>query len=103
VVVSTVPQSGDTQVDPALSEIRIVFSKEMLACGWSFVNLSKESLPEFVGQPKFLPDKRTCVIGVKLRPGRAYAVMLNSEKFKNFQDTAKQAAPPYLLAFETKR
>jgi hypothetical protein len=39
---------------------------------------------------------------VKLKPGHAYAIAFNTEKFRNFQDAAGQPAMPYLLAFETK-
>ena len=102
VVVRTVPQSGDTQVDPSLKEISVTFSKDMKLGGWSWITITSGSYPEFTGDVHYLPDKRTCVGPVKLKPGHAYAIAFNNEKFRNFQDAAGQPAMPYLLVFETK-
>jgi hypothetical protein len=54
-----------------------------------------------VEAPHYLADQRTCVLKVRLEPGKTYAWWLNSEKFKNFQDRAGQPAVPYLLIFRT--
>jgi hypothetical protein len=102
VVVRTVPQSGDLQVDPSLKEISVTFSKDMKQGAWSWVTITSDSYPEFTGEVHYLPDKRTCVGPVKLRPGHAYAIAFNYEKYRNFQDAAGQPAMPYLLVFETK-
>ena len=64
--------------------------------------MSKDSFPEMVGAPRYLDDKRTCVINVKLEPGKTYGTWLNSQRFGNFKDTEKHAALPYLLIFKTK-
>jgi RNA polymerase sigma-70 factor (ECF subfamily) len=48
-----------------------------------------------------LKDKRTCVVKVKLEPGKTYAIWLNSEKFHNFKDADGRPAVPYLLVFQT--
>ena len=55
-----------------------------------------------MGEPRYEPDHRTCVLQVKLAPGRTYAWWLNSEKFRNFMDQASRPAVPYLLIFQTK-
>jgi RNA polymerase sigma-70 factor (ECF subfamily) len=103
VVVKTAPQSGDTEVDAAkVSEIRVTFSKAMTDKSWSWTTLSKESFPKLAGKPHYDKDGRTCVLPVKLDPGKTYAVWLNSEKFHGFQDAAGHPAVPYLLVFETK-
>ena len=47
--------------------------------------------------------KRTCVLPVKLEPGKTYAIWLNSQKFGNFKDTDGRSAVPYLLVFRTGR
>ena len=101
VVVNTVPQSGDTNVDPKLSEIKVTFSKDMLDQAWSWVQVSKDSFPQAVGQPRYLEDKRTCVMKVHLKPNTTYAVWLNSRHFHNFKDTGGRPAVPYLLVFKT--
>jgi hypothetical protein len=64
VVVKTVPEAGATDVDSAITEIRVTFSKPMQDGSWSWVG--KEYLPEIVGQPRYLADGRTCVLTVKL-------------------------------------
>jgi RNA polymerase sigma-70 factor (ECF subfamily) len=55
------------------------------------------------GKPKYLSDKRTCVLPVKLEPGKTYAIWVNSEKFDNFKDAEGRPAVPYLLVFKTKQ
>jgi hypothetical protein len=45
-VVKTVPQSGDTAVDPSLNEIRAIFSKDMTDRNWSVCQISDETYPE---------------------------------------------------------
>lgn len=103
VVVQTTPRSGDTQVDPATSEIRVTYSKDMQDGSWSWSQISDESFPQTTGSPRYLDDKRTCVLPVKLQPGKTYVIWLNSNRFTNFKDADGQAAVPYLLVFETKK
>ncbi len=103
-VVKTVPQAGDTAVDPALKEIQVTFSKEMMTDRmWAVVQTSKETFPETPGGIHYLPDKRTCVIPVKLQPGKTYVLWFNRGKFDSFRDTDNHPAVPYQLVFETKR
>jgi Bacterial Ig-like domain len=102
VVAKTSPAAGEGEVDSKLTEIRVTFSKDMQDGSYSWVTHSQESFPKTDGQPKFLADKRTCVLPVKLEPGKTYALWLNSEKFKNFKDTTGRSAIPYLLVFRTK-
>ena len=69
-VVKTVPQAGDMAVDPALKEITVKFSKDMMTERmWAVCQISKETFPQPAGQIHYLSDKRTCVIPVKLEPG----------------------------------
>jgi RNA polymerase sigma-70 factor (ECF subfamily) len=102
-VVKTVPQSGDTTVDTAVTkQITVTFSKEMRDGSWSWATVSKETAPEILGKPQYLDDKRTCVAEVKLEPKKTYILWLNSQKFGNFKDTEGNTAVPYLLVFQTK-
>jgi RNA polymerase sigma-70 factor (ECF subfamily) len=103
VVVKTVPAAGAADVDPKLTEIKVTFSKDMEDGSWSWVTLSAESFPKVDGKPKYLADKRTCVLPVKLEAGKTYAVWVNSEKFENFKDTGGRPAVPYLLVFKTRK
>jgi hypothetical protein len=102
-VVKTVPQSGDTTVDAATTtQIKVTFSKEMTDGSWSWSQVSKDSFPLIIGKPKYLDDKKTCVIDVKLEPKKTYVIWINTQKFVNFKDTDGNAAVPYLLVFQTR-
>lgn len=103
VVVKTIPEAGSDAVDPKLTEVKVTFSKPMQDGSWSWSTVSKESFPKVNGKPKYLADKRTCVLPVKLEPGKTYAIWINSEKFSNFKDTEDRPAVPYLLVFKTKK
>ncbi len=101
VVVQTSPVAGNPAVDPALTEIRVTYSKAMQDRSWSWSTWGEENFPEMVGEPKYLEDGRTCVAKVKLQSGKFYAIWLNSDKFKNFKDADGRSAVPYLLTFST--
>ena len=101
VAVKTSPEAGAADIDAALTEIKVTFSKEMQDGSWSWSTLSEQSFPAVDGQPKYQADKRTCVLPVKLQKGKTYALWINSQKFGNFKDTAGQSAVPYLLVFQT--
>ena len=103
VIVETSPMSGTTNVPPGETEIRVRFSKPMSDGSWSWSTAWDNSTPDFIGQPHYAADSRTCVVKVKLEPGRTYAFWLNSEKFQNFTDQAGRPAVPYLLIFQTKQ
>ena len=101
VVVKTAPAAGSIEVDPGLTEIRVTFSKPMQDGTWSWSTWGQENFPEITGKIHYLPDNRTCVLPVKLQPGKFYATWLNSDKFKNFMDSEERPAVPYLLTFVT--
>jgi hypothetical protein len=105
VVVKTVPQAGDMKVDPGITEIRVTYSKRMLDKSWSWGQISDDTHPETTGKPHYLADGKTCVLPVKLEPGRTYVLQLNAinGKFANFKDRQQQPAVPYLLVFETRK
>ena len=101
VVVKTVPEAGSKNVAPGEMEIKVTFSKEMKD-GWSWSTAWKDSTPEIIGKPHYEADRKTCVLKVKLEPGKTYGYWLNSQKFVNFKDKGGHSAVPYLLAFQTK-
>lgn len=102
VVIKSVPEAGSAAVDPSTTEIRVTFSKEMQSGVWSWGMIDKDTYPGTPEAPKFLDDKRTCVLPVKLQPGKTYAVWINTEKLHNFKDVKGQIAVPYLLVFKTR-
>ena len=102
VVVKTEPQSGNSNVDANLGEISVTFSKDMADGSWSVTHVAKDNFPQFKEQPKYLTDKRTCVMNVSLEPNKTYAIWLNTDRYKNFMDTNQNSAIPYLLVFKTR-
>jgi hypothetical protein len=104
-VIKTVPQAGDTDVDPSLREIRATFSKEMLTENqWSWCQYTKETFPKVDKKGiRFMEDKRTCVLPVELKPGKTYVIWINSEKWNYFKDKNGCSAIPYLLVFQTRK
>jgi RNA polymerase sigma factor (sigma-70 family) len=103
VVVKTVPEAGTGGLVAKLGEIKVTFSKDMLDGSWSWATFGEENFPKVNGKPKYLDDKRTAVLPVKLEPGKTYALWINSENYGNFKDAGGRSAVPYLLVFKTKK
>jgi RNA polymerase sigma-70 factor (ECF subfamily) len=103
VVVKTFPEAGARDVAAGTVEIRVTFSKRMKDGSWSWTTAWQDSTPEGIGTPRYENDGKTCVMKVKLEPGKTYGYWINSEKFRNFKDAQGKPAVPYLLAFETKK
>ena len=101
VVVETFPASGAADVPAGETEIRVRFSKPMMDGSWSWSTAWENSTPGSLGPPHYLADHRTCVMKVRLEPGKTYAWWLNSDNFKNFKDGDERPAVPYLLIFQT--
>jgi RNA polymerase sigma-70 factor (ECF subfamily) len=103
-VIKTVPQAGDTRVDPSLKEISVTFSKDMKTNNqWSFLHYTLETFPQIDKNNIRYKDKRTCVLPVKLKPGKTYVIRINSQKYNYFQDKNGNSAVPYLLVFQTRK
>jgi RNA polymerase sigma-70 factor (ECF subfamily) len=102
-VIKTIPASGTTDVDPTLRQLTFVFSKDMIDRNWSVCQISKETFPAAgEGGMHYLPDKRTCLMPVKLEPGKTYVLWLNRAQFQSFRDTDNNSSVPYLLVFQTR-
>ena len=103
-VVKTVPEAGDTAVDPGLKEITVTFSKEMKTNRmWAVCQISKETFPATAGQIHYLSNQRTCVVPVKLERGKTYVLWFNRGQFNSFRDKENNPSVPYLLVFKTKQ
>jgi hypothetical protein len=101
-VVETFPAGGATDVDPGTSEIRVTFNKTMTDGCWSWVQSSAEAFPEAAGEVHYLDDMKTCVMPVKLEPGKKYVVWFNTAEYQNFKDVDGRPAEPRLLTFSTR-
>jgi hypothetical protein len=97
VVVETVPENGERDVDPALKEIRIVFDRDMEG-GYSICDGPR--VPEASGKPRWI-DKRTFSLRVKLAPRREYEIYVNCPNFKNFRSVDGKALEPHTIRFST--
>jgi RNA polymerase sigma factor (sigma-70 family) len=102
VVVNIDPKVGAKDVDPGLREIRVTFSKKMKDKTWSWTEGDVYSVPKLDGKVHYEYDQRTCVMPVRLEPGKTYVLGINSERFRNFKDIDGHPALPYLLVFHTK-
>lgn len=102
-VVKTIPQSGSTDVDPGLKELRVTFSKNMLTERmWAVVQVSKAHYPQVKEGIHYLDDQRTCVIPVDLEPDKLYVLWFNLGRYNSFRDTENNPAVPYQLVFKTR-
>ena len=102
VVLTTVPANGDDAVDPNTTEIKVTFNKKMKDGNWSWVTLVKENFPETTGKPRYEEGQKTCVLPVKLEPGKTYTIGINSGRFNSFKDMSGRSATPLVLEFKTK-
>ena len=103
VVISTEPRAGLADIDPSVNEIRITYSKDMADHSWSWCQTSDDTFPKSAGQVHYEADHRTCVMPVKLEPGKVYKIYLNRGQFLSFQDSNGTPAVPYALVFGTKK
>jgi RNA polymerase sigma-70 factor (ECF subfamily) len=99
-VVALEPPNGARDVDPETKLLRATFDREMEG-SWAWVR-EGENFPEMAGQAYFESDRKTAVLPVRLEPGRAYAVWLNSERHLLFRDAAGTPAPPLRWTFTTR-
>ena len=97
-VVSTTPKTGATNVDPNLTEIKVVYDSKMQG-GYSWVNSGEGEFPA-TGKPRWI-SPTTCVLPVLLEPNTKYVIWLNTEKYTNFRGQNGLPAVPYKLVFET--
>jgi len=102
-VIATNPKSGAADVDPFLSKITVTFNKPMLDKSWSWSYEDKDSFPRTVEQPSYADNGTTCVLPVKLEPGKRYVIWINTARFKNFKDRSGNPVEPYKLVFTTRQ
>ncbi|HEY3862004.1 MAG TPA: S41 family peptidase [Verrucomicrobiae bacterium] len=94
-------EAGD--VDPALSELRVTFDVPM-GGGMSWCG-GGPNFPEVAAgaKPHWSEDGRTCVLPVKLKPGRSYNLGLNSASFHNFRSAKGVPLAPVAYSFRTRQ
>jgi beta-lactamase regulating signal transducer with metallopeptidase domain len=101
-IVSLEPANGATDVDPALTELRVTFDTSMASgVSWTGGGENFPTIPE--GQtPHWTEDRKTCILPVKLKPNWQYKLGINSPSFKNFQSLDGVPVDPTLYTFSTR-
>jgi hypothetical protein len=98
-IVASSPRSGDTDVNPALTEITVTFDRDM-GGGFSWTGGGPEFPGRADGQARW-KDKRTCVLPVSLMSAHFYRVGINAPSFHNFQSAEGVPAIPTAILFTT--
>ncbi len=101
-VIATVPANYSSDVSPERNEISVTFDQTMQDGSWSWVRWNYP-FPETTGDPRYDITKTTCTLPVKLEPGKAYLVRINTEpEYMGFRSNQGISAQPYVLVFATK-
>jgi hypothetical protein len=98
-VIKTVPENGDPNVDPNLRQIRIEFDQDMSQQGYSICG-GGPNFPELLGKPRWV-NKRTLVVGVKLKPNYEYQMSINCSNYQNCKNVNGEPAEIYPVDFKT--
>lgn len=99
-VVKAVPDHGDTDVDPALTQITIEFDQDMTPDSFSVCG-GGPTFPEVVDKPVW-KWPRTFVINVRLQPDHGYDLSINCSGAVNFRNAAGESAAIYPISFHTR-
>lgn len=99
-ILATSPRVGETEVDPAITEITVTFDRDMQG-GFSWTGGGPEFPASPEGKKAQWRDKRTCVLPVQLQSGRYYRVGINSASFQNFRSVEGISARPTAINFTT--
>jgi hypothetical protein len=100
-VVSITPPDGATNVDPATTEIVVVFSEPMEDAYSVVIVESREKFPPVSGL-RWSTDRTTLIAQVTLEPGREYAFGLNAPGFASFRSERGVALRPVEVRFSTR-
>jgi beta-lactamase regulating signal transducer with metallopeptidase domain len=102
-VIASFPRAGDSEVDPAITEITVTFDRDMSE-GYSWTGSNRKAVcpPMPEGQQAHWRDRRTCVFPVALEAAHFYRVGINSTSNQNFRDTNGVAAAQSVLYFTTR-
>ena len=99
-IVSLSPADGATDVDPGLTEIKVVFDRAMQDGCWAMVG-GGPNFPELTGRCGYDAAKKVWTAPVKLKPSWKYVYRLNSGKFQSFQSGDGVPLKPVTVRFET--
>jgi len=102
-VVSITPTNGADDVDPAITEIVIVFDRPM-GKGYGFMispELGRDAFPKTTGHSHFSDDMMSITLPVALEPGKTYEFYLNNADYAAFQSAKGSPLEPVRVRFTT--
>ncbi len=104
-IVSIIPENGAVDVDPNLTEIRIVFDRRMRTDTFAvmFRPGEEDQFPELAGREHYDAEETTFIIPVKLKPGWTYKFGLNSRQAAGFMDQKGVPLYPVKITFTTRK
>ncbi|MFN0136788.1 MAG: S41 family peptidase [Phycisphaerae bacterium] len=100
-VIKAVPDNGDSDVDPGLTEIRIEFDLDMSQSGHSICG-GGPNFPDITGRPHW-DGKRVIIVPVKLKPDWTYNLSVNCPAAQNTRSAAGEPAENYPITFTTRK
>jgi hypothetical protein len=98
-VVEIVPENGAQNVDPKLTQIRVVFDQDMSSRGYSVCG-GRPKFPKMTGRPRCV-DKRTLIMTVTLLAGHEYQFSINCPSAQNCRSVRGEPVVPYPVRFKT--
>ena len=100
-IIATSPRVGETDVNPAITQITVTFDRDM-GKGFSWTGGGADYPPSPAGQRAHWLNKRTCVLPVKLQAAHYYRVGINSKSYRNFRSAGGLSARPTAIYFTTR-
>lgn len=100
-VISTTPANGDTDVDPGVALIEVVFSQPMTDGRWSVMK-GNAPFPEVTGKPSFDSSRKIFRLPVKLKPNSSYAFGINGPNKTGFISKKGIPVAPVQVVFRTR-
>jgi hypothetical protein len=100
-VVSMTPANGATNVDPALTEIKVTFDQPMRNGSWAFVG-GGPNFPETADKPSYDKEYKVLTLPVRLKPNWEYHFSLNGGKFMAFASQEGIPLRPVPVTFKTR-
>jgi hypothetical protein len=99
-VVSMIPRNGATNVDSALTEIRVTFDRPMKDGTWSLCG-SGPHYPEATGKPHYNETRTVWTMPVKLKPAWDYEFGINCPSYGGFRSQEGVSLEPIAVKFKT--
>lgn len=100
-VLAMSPANGATDVDPAITEIKITFDRPMVNGSWALVG-GGPNYPETTGKPSYDKECRVLTVPVRLKPDWEYRFWLNSTQYDAFRSQESIPLEPVGVRFRTR-